>query len=384
MRSLPASTTKVNLILSKGGSVLKTKLAAGLVVGLAVAAACGSVASAADAQIYWANISANTIGEANLDGTAVNQSFITGANGPSDVVVYGQHIYWANATGGCAEFGSCAGTIAVANLDGTHVNESFIPADTPYGLAVDGRYIYWSNFGTNTIGRANLDGTGVNQSFITGAHAPDGVVVDGQNIYWSNNGNNTIGEANLDGTAVNQSFITGAVGPEGMAIDSQYIYWANHGDSTIGRASLAGAAVNERFIAGAGNFPTRVAVDGQHVYWTTWTVDAVPSTGTIGEANLDGTNVNDNFIYSADSPVGVAVTAGSISGGRAPKCLVPNVRGKTLAAAKKALVKAHCAVGRVTRAGSKHVRRGSVISEGPGAGRSLATGSKIKLVVSRG
>jgi len=168
-----------------------------------------------------------------------------------------------------------------------------------------------------------------------------------------------------------------------MAIDSQHIYWTNPGSGTIGRANLDGTAVNERFITGAGNFPTRVAVDGQHVYWTTWTMGAVPSTGTIGEANLDGTNVNNNLIFSANSPVGVAVTAGSVSGGGAVKCLVPNANGKKLAAAKKAIVKAHCAVGKVSKKRSKHVRKGNVISESPGAGKSLPSGTKVTLVVSR-
>jgi hypothetical protein len=42
--------------------------------------------------IYWANFGGNpttasTIGEANLDGTGVNQSFITGANSPFGVAV---------------------------------------------------------------------------------------------------------------------------------------------------------------------------------------------------------------------------------------------------------------------------------------------------------
>jgi len=291
------------------------------VVGLAVPGAWGSVASASSASsassghIYWANISSNSIGEANLDGTGVNQSFITGANGPSDIVVFGQHLYWANATGGCTESGSCNGSIGEANLDGTGLNENFIPTNTAYGLAIDGQYIYWSNFGTGTIGRANLDGSGVDQSFITGASSPDGVVVDGQNIYWSNNGANTIGEANLDGTGVNQKFIAAPNGPEGMAIDSQYVYWVNHGNGTIGRANLDGTGVDQSFITGAGNFPTRVTVDSQHVYWTTWTMNSVPSPGTIGEANIDGSGVNNNFISSADSPVGVAVSSGSVSGG---------------------------------------------------------------------
>jgi uncharacterized protein YfaP (DUF2135 family) len=119
----------------------------------------------------------------------------------------GQHVYWANFT---------SNRIGEANLDGTDVNESFISgADGPVGVAVDGQHVYWANADGNTIGEANLDGTGVNENFITGASQPDGVAVDGQHVYWANYTSNRIGEANLDGTDVNQSFITTAGPPAG-------------------------------------------------------------------------------------------------------------------------------------------------------------------------
>jgi hypothetical protein len=378
----------VRIVLVKGSATGssgagRNRIAALLAVGVGLAVGGGSFAGAADAAIFWANASGNTIGAAELDGTHINERFITGAKGPSDVTVYGSHIYWANAEG-CTEDGSCPGTIGEADLNGTHVNESFVPADTPYGVTVDGQYIYWSNFGTNTLGRANVDGGEVNQSFITGANGPDGVVVDGEHIYWANANSNTIGEANLNGTAVDQSFITGPSTPEGMAIDSRYIYWANHSSSSIGRASLAGTEADERFVTGAGNYPTRVAVDSQHVYWTTWAENSVPSVGTIGEANLAGGEVNDELISGANSPVGVAVSAEGLSGALTARCLVPNVRGKKLAQAKKAIVGAHCALGRVKSSRSKRVRKGSVISQGTPAGRSLAAGSKVNLVLSTG
>jgi hypothetical protein len=160
--------------------------------------------------VYWANSDSGAIGEANLDGTGVDQGFITGASGPNGVAVDGQHIYWDN---------SGSGTIGEANLDGSGVNQSLITgANYPGAVAVDGRHIYWGNLGTGTIGEANLDGTDVNQSFITGANAPYDVAVDGQHIYWANEGSSTIGEANLDGTGVNQSLITGTDGPVGLAV----------------------------------------------------------------------------------------------------------------------------------------------------------------------
>jgi hypothetical protein len=65
-------------------------------------------------------------------------------------------------------------------------------------------------------------------------------------------------------------------------------------------------------------------------------------------------------------------------------CVVPNVAGKTLAAAKTALANAHCAVGTVTQAASTKVPKGDVISQSPAAGKQLAYGSKVSLVVSSG
>ena len=46
-------------------------------------------------------------------------------------------------------------------------------------------------------------------------------------------------------------------------------------------------------------------------------------------------------------------------------CKVPALKGKTLAAAKKALKKANCAVGTVTNKPSSKVAKGKVISSKP-------------------
>ena len=54
-------------------------------------------------------------------------------------------------------------------------------------------------------------------------------------------------------------------------------------------------------------------------------------------------------------------------------CVVPNVKGKTLAAAKRKLTAAHCKVGKTTKAKSKTVKKGNVISQSPKAGKKLAT-----------
>jgi hypothetical protein len=65
-------------------------------------------------------------------------------------------------------------------------------------------------------------------------------------------------------------------------------------------------------------------------------------------------------------------------------CVVPNVKRKPLAAAKRKITAAHCRTGKVAKARSKSVPKGRVVSQTPKAGKTLAAGAKVNLVVSRG
>jgi eukaryotic-like serine/threonine-protein kinase len=76
---------------------------------------------------------------------------------------------------------------------------------------------------------------------------------------------------------------------------------------------------------------------------------------------------------------------GSVSNtGGTAKCVVPKLKGKKLAAVETALRSAHCAVGKIKKARSTHVKKGSVISQSPSAGKSLPSGAAVSLTVSRG
>jgi Pro-kumamolisin, activation domain/PASTA domain/IPT/TIG domain/Divergent InlB B-repeat domain len=65
-------------------------------------------------------------------------------------------------------------------------------------------------------------------------------------------------------------------------------------------------------------------------------------------------------------------------------CVVPNVKGKTLSAARRALEAHLCSVGKIKRAFSNTVRTGRVISERPSAGSHLPHGGKVSLTLSDG
>jgi virginiamycin B lyase len=270
---------------------------------VALAMATLALVARADAFVYWASSSTNSIGRANLDGTGANQSFITTANDPNAVAVNGAvavdaaHVYWAN-TGTPPNF---AYRIGRANIDGTGANQSFILSPSAVtGVAVDAGHVYWSQASTGTIGRANLDGTGVNQRFISGAGTPHSLAVDGAHIYWADF--DTIGRANIDGTGVDKSFITGADVATGVAVDSAYVYWANLQTQKIGRANLNGTGVDQSFIfVSCPCALFGLAVDASHVYW------GDHASNTIGRANIDHSFVFPNFITGAVAPSAVAV-----------------------------------------------------------------------------
>jgi len=267
-----------------------------------------AIAARADAFVYWTQLPPprvfTTLGalyRGNLDGTGTQVLTEAGFN-PYGVAVDGAHLYWSGPPG----------KIARANLDGTGVDQSFITDLNPpegsliYGVAVGGGHVYWTNANAGTIGRANLDGTGVNRTFIAGASDPVGVAVDGAHVYWANFDTDTIGRANLDGTGVNQSFISGASDPRGVAVDGSHVYWGGTG---IGRATLDGTGVEPSFIA---LNALGMAVDGAHLYWAnlgagaTGTASLYSHSAGIGRSNIDGSGVDQCFIAGADA-YGVAV-----------------------------------------------------------------------------
>ena len=107
----------------------------------------GTSITVTDTHMYWIDDAgaSSRIGRAALDGTAVNPSLITGlADGGRGIAVTGVRIFWGNAgpslAPNSAERVSVLPTssIGVANIDGTGVNESFLtqlPSNI-YGVAV--------------------------------------------------------------------------------------------------------------------------------------------------------------------------------------------------------------------------------------------------------
>lgn len=270
-----------------------------------------SLPASAGAIVYWSV--EGGIGIANLDGTSVEAPMSAGGSfhklDPGyacGIAVDATHLYWVDASSG--------GTIGRANLDGSAPDESFIDGlGFPCGVALTASHVYWADRYTGMIGRANLDGSGAERAFIVGGDWPCGVAVDGTHVYWANREGDSIGRADLDGTNVDQAFIAGAESPCGIAVTPSHVYWGSPpegfpGYGSIGRAAIDGSGVDNEFIPNSGE-TWALAANTTHLYWTDqgWRnflgggnqFDVKP--GAVGRARLDGTEVNRRLI-----PTGLA------------------------------------------------------------------------------
>jgi PASTA domain len=101
------------------------------------------------------------------------------------------------------------------------------------------------------------------------------------------------------------------------------------------------------------------------------------------EGEVFGSGAGSNF---RASPVSACPLPGftSSAGGAAGRCKVPKVVGIAQANAEKTLRKAGCKVGAIKKQSSSHIKKGDVVSQSVRAGKSVASGTKVGLVVSKG
>jgi hypothetical protein len=88
--------------------------------------------------------------------------------------------------------------------------------------------------------------------------------------------------------------------------------------------------------------------------------------------------------YALSSDLTCPATTDVPTGTPTASCVVPKLKGITVASARTKLKAAGCKLGRVTRSYSKRVKKGRVISQGAAAGKKLAGGAAVRLTVSRG
>jgi virginiamycin B lyase len=258
--------------------------------------------------VYWASAGQTTIGRAKINGSAVNNAFITGLTGVQAVAVDSQHIYWTQGLGATS-------TIGRANLDGAGANPNFIPHSagvqdfdpsaigSAAGIAVNSNAIFWENSGSGTVGKANLDGSSPTGNLVVSGPEPScGLAADPNFVYWLDTGlAQSVGRARVNGTDRQGSFIGSAsnAGSCGLAVDTSFLYWGAN-PQAIGRAPVGGGTANNAFIpsaVAAANSVCGVAVNSQYAFWGN-----SGASDFIGRANLTGSGSNPTLIAGPTDP----------------------------------------------------------------------------------
>jgi virginiamycin B lyase len=181
----------------------------------------------------------------------IDPRFVTGASNPKGIAVNNEFIYWANDPPGGMIGNTTAldetRTIGRVKLNGSvgSVEENFIKVGekslerTPQGIAVNATNIYMAVDGTQAISaviRYPLDGEkkGLKVFFEENQSKAKagvrGLALDGKFVYWSKQGRNSIGRIDLELEKPEPEWIKEAAGPKGLAVNGEHIYWAANQD----------------------------------------------------------------------------------------------------------------------------------------------------------
>jgi hypothetical protein len=114
---------------------------------------------------------------------------------------------------------------------------------------------------------------------------------------------------------------------------------------------------------------------------TSVTLTETPASGSVFSGWSGACSGTGNCVIAMNQASSVNATFALTSG--APICVVPKLKGKTVKAARSALTKSHCGIGKVTKKFSK-VKKGRVVSQKTPAGTKLAAGGKVNFAVSKG
>jgi PASTA domain len=148
-------------------------------------------------------------------------------------------------------------------------------------------------------------------------------------------------------------------------------------------------------MAWSGAFDQGTGVDGYSYHWdklTTTEADAVKdaeetAASAVSPALAAGTyyfhlRTRDNAgNWSPSVHAGPYVVSANAT--TPPRCLVPRLRGKTVPAARTALARARCVLGRVRRVRIARGRTGRVLSQSPRAGTARPRGARVTITVGR-
>jgi hypothetical protein len=207
--------------------------------------------------LYLVNTQASTVEKYTTSGSLVSSNLLSGTTlfYPTDGITSdGTYLYATDRYDGY---------VGKFLLDGTVVNETFLSnLDSPAGISVFGGYLYVTNRNAGTVQKFNASSGGLDTLFhtITGLNDPTDIAVTSSNVFVAEFGSGRVDKFALNGTTVSSPLTTGSGHPYGLAVSGSTLLVGDAIDGVIRSFdSSNGALINSSLINGL-NYPKYFSV----------------------------------------------------------------------------------------------------------------------------
>jgi hypothetical protein len=205
----------------------------------------------------------------DCSSTLVNLASEPSSN-PVAVVANSTAVFWANSKAGT--IGSCG--VAGCTTPGTFATDT--PTGPWYGLAIAGGSLFWTSHpkDAGAVYSCPLGGCASPTLVASSGGSPFDLAADGTYVYWTTDTGGQVLRCPLAGCANQAPFVVAdnQAGPGGIAVDASGVYWLNRTAGTVLRCDTSGCGANgPTVLAGGQNDPWEIVLDATSLYWTSST-----------------------------------------------------------------------------------------------------------------
>ncbi|HTM23377.1 MAG TPA: hypothetical protein VL172_22800, partial [Kofleriaceae bacterium] len=153
--------------------------------------------------------------------------------GPWGIALGGSFVYWSNLDDG---------TIARTHVDGGAVEIVGVDLGAPAGLSLIGGSLYWADPIADTVNALPLGG-GRARVLATGQEVTSPLLADERQLYWTDANRQAVMSVGLQ-RGKPQRLAAGQIDPVGLAVQGGWVWFATRGDGDLKRARVPGGAVD--------------------------------------------------------------------------------------------------------------------------------------------